>query len=93
MITTMYDDLAFPTAEEDKAKFQVVDDHGKTVTVPHPVTGLRVWNGKGYDVVEATLDGAPKTAEDTAKAWEELLVELGKKIGEETLAELRTASS
>jgi hypothetical protein len=54
----MYEPMIVPTAEADLPNWEVVDEKtGKKISVPHPVSGLRVWNcEKGeYDQVSAVL--------------------------------------
>jgi len=90
MITTLFDNQLLATPEEDKGQYEVTDDKGKTVTVPHPVTGLRVWNCAtgAYDAISPHLDGAPETPEDQAKAWSDIVSDLKTKLGEEALNDL-----
>jgi hypothetical protein len=80
LIFTMYDHLAFPNPPEQLANFQVKNDHGKLIDIPHPLTGLRAWNpkAKSYDAVDVRLIGAP-APENAEAVWNEILVELRQK--------------
>jgi len=80
LIFTMYDHLAFPNPPEAVANYQVKNDSGKLIDIPHPLTGLRAWNPqtKSYDAVDVRLVGAP-APEHAEAAWNEILVELRQK--------------
>merc|ERR1711959_386688 len=71
----VYDHLMFPTPEADKDAYEVKNEQGQTVNIPHPVHALRIWNTEtdSYDVVSAVLDGSP---EDPAAYWAALSKEL-----------------
>lgn len=38
LITTLYDHAIFPTAEADRAAYEVRNEKGKVVPIPHPVS-------------------------------------------------------
>ena len=40
LITTLYDHAIFPTAEADRAAYEVRNEKGKVVPIPHPVSFL-----------------------------------------------------
>lgn len=85
MISEMYDAGVFPTPEKHKAKFQVKDDrNGKLIELPHPVSGLRVWDAASqqYKAVETKLTGAPNPS-DAKKWWDDFMQELKAKHGAE----------
>ena len=91
IITNRYDSQLLKTfPAEDEAKYQVTDDNGKVVNLPHPVTGCRIWNaGTGsYDAVDPHLDGAPAPGADAEKAWGELLDMLKDQLGAEAVEAL-----
>jgi len=69
LVTTLFDHLAFPEPENLKDQYQVINDKGKVVNVPHPVKGLRNWdaNSKSYQPMQARLEGAP--AQEDEKAY------------------------
>jgi len=77
LITKLFDNVAFPMPEEEKADWQVKDEHGKTVQIPRPINALRIWNAKkrGYDMLSSRLGGAP-APQDEGKFWQALLQEL-----------------
>merc|ERR1712173_42363 len=76
LITTLYDKEAFPTEEKDKDKFQVKDEKGKMVDIPHPVYAMRIWDCEQRKYVEETprLDGAPQPDKEKS-FWEGLIAE------------------
>ncbi len=61
-----------------------MNDKGKTVYLPRPVSDLRVWNGekKAYDAMDPHLDGAP-SEKDADKFWKDWLEELRMTRGSE----------
>lgn len=82
----IYDKLAFPLPEADKADWQITDEKtGKLVDIPRPVFALRIWDPKAdcYADLSPLLAGAPKTDEELAEYWQTTLDELRKKNGEE----------
>jgi len=87
----LYDKDMFPTPAADKDKYEVLDDKtGKTVHIPHPVSGIRIWNSEtdSYDEVSPVLDGSP---EDPAAYWEKLGNELKEQWGDEEFADMTAA--
>jgi hypothetical protein len=80
LIFTMYDHIAFPNPPEAVANYQVKNDSGKLIDIPHPLSGLRAWNpaSKSYDAVDVRLVGAP-APENAEAVWNEILVELRQK--------------
>merc|ERR1719336_3157269 len=46
LITNMFDNVAFPSPEEEEKDWIVQDEHGKDHQIPRPVKALRVWNVK-----------------------------------------------
>ena len=70
--------LRFATPDEDKHKYEVKDDKGKlpvlrlsvkqcpagkTVDIPHPVSGLRVWNAEAGNYTEISpVLGEPESS-------------------------------
>lgn len=77
-VYNVYDHHMFPSSDEEKAQFEVVDENsGKTVVLPRPVSALRIWNveEQQYNVVDPTLDGAPPVEQRDAY-WKDLLKKL-----------------
>eukprot|EP00954_Amorphochlora_amoebiformis_P029795 1393677-Amorphochlora_amoeboformis.AAC.1 len=63
LVTDLFDHVAFPEATEgEKKKWQVKNEQGKIIHIPHPVYGLRIWNKSknAYDQVRTHMEGAPK---------------------------------
>jgi len=89
LITNMFDNVAFPSPEEEKKDWIVQDEHGKDHQIPRPVKALRVWNVKErcYKEVSAHLDGAP-TADEAPKYWEDMLHKFKMQRGEDYINEL-----
>eukprot|EP00486_Rosalina_sp_Unknown_P009229 CAMPEP_0201583864 /NCGR_PEP_ID=MMETSP0190_2-20130828/103694_1 /ASSEMBLY_ACC=CAM_ASM_000263 /TAXON_ID=37353 /ORGANISM="Rosalina sp." /LENGTH=264 /DNA_ID=CAMNT_0048026643 /DNA_START=18 /DNA_END=812 /DNA_ORIENTATION=+ len=89
LITNMFDNVAFPSPENEKADWIVKDDHGKDVTIPRPVKKLRAWNcnKRCYKDVQAHLDGAPKP-EDAEKYWNDMLNKFKDERGDEYINNL-----
>ena len=90
-VYTVYDHYMFPSSEQEQSRFQVTDDHGKTVILPRPVAALRIWSveKQAYEEVDPTLDGAPV---DREAYWKELVERLRKSFPEE-VAEMESSSS
>ncbi|GAB5369530.1 hypothetical protein AAMO2058_001412800 [Amorphochlora amoebiformis] len=93
LVTDLFDHVAFPEATEgEKKKWQVKNEQGKIIHIPHPVYGLRIWNKSknAYDQVRTHMEGAPKP-EDSKAYWEQLLNELrqtrGTKLIDDILAQ------
>lgn len=89
LITNMFDNVAFPSPENEKSDWIVKDDHGKDVQIPRPVKKLRVWNcnKRCYDDIEAHLDGAPKD-DDADKFWNDMLNKFKKQYGDQYINNL-----
>ncbi|CAD7940234.1 unnamed protein product [Amoebophrya sp. A25] len=90
LVTRIYDAHMFPTPEGLKGKYEVTDErNGKTLKLPHPVSGLRVWNAKSksYESINPRLEGAPSEAEEVAY-WTQLLEEFREKRGAEYIDQL-----
>lgn len=90
-LNKIYDKLAFPIPEEEKAQWSITDEKtGKSVDIPRPVHALRIWNAVSgeYDSVSPLLAGAPDTDEALAAYWLETLAELRKKNGDEYISRL-----
>merc|ERR1719158_184357 len=78
MISRLYDPQVFPTPESSKAKYQVTDERtGKLIELPHPVSGLRLWDARAqkYRSVETKLNNAPEE-KDKAAWWQNFMTEL-----------------
>jgi len=43
LINKMFDNFAFPSPDNEKHLYEVKDENGKTVVIPRPVHGLRIW--------------------------------------------------
>jgi len=85
IVTRLFDGHVFPTPESQKSLFQVIDEKsGKTIELPHPVAGLRVWNAASqcYDSIDPHLQGAPQEAEKDA-FWARLIQDLKVQLGDE----------
>mmetsp|Transcript_39167 Transcript_39167/g.62746 ORF Transcript_39167/g.62746 Transcript_39167/m.62746 type:complete len:236 (+) Transcript_39167:22-729(+) len=92
LVTSIFDHLAFPEpSEEEKKKWQVKNEAGKIIHIPHPVKALRIWNkSKGeYEAVRAHMEGAPEP-KDAEKYWQDMLNDLretrGTKLIDDVLA-------
>jgi hypothetical protein len=90
LITTLYDHAIFPTDEAHRAQYEVTNERGKKVPIPHPVCALRVWDCEAgaYRAIDPTVEGAPRDAAGAKKFWAELLAELTAKHGAEYMASL-----
>lgn len=78
VVTQLFDPHVFPTPESLKEQYQVQNEKtGETITVPHPVAALRVWNAQKqeYDAVDSHLEGAPPDEEKEAW-WATFLAEV-----------------
>merc|ERR1712032_1496755 len=75
MVNKVYDNIMFPTPEELKEQFMIVDN-GKKIFIPHPVQKLRVWRAKtqAYEDIDPLLEGAPDDSSAEA-SWNALLDE------------------
>lgn len=85
IVTRLFDGHVFPTPESQKALFQVIDEkNGKTIELPHPVAGLRVWNAATlcYDSIDPHLQGAPQEADKDA-FWAKMIQDLKVQLGDE----------
>lgn len=89
LINKMFDNIAFPSPENEKHLYEVKDDNGKTVTIPRPVHTLRIWNAskKTYDKVESHLEGAPIDNE-VQKYWNDMLKTFRQERGDEYIDKL-----
>jgi len=83
-VFNVFDHHMFPSPEEEKAKFEVTDDHGRKVVLPRPVTALRIWSTErqAYEEVDPTLEGAPKP-EERESYWTGMLQKLAENFPEE----------
>mmetsp|Transcript_14526 Transcript_14526/g.27537 ORF Transcript_14526/g.27537 Transcript_14526/m.27537 type:complete len:234 (-) Transcript_14526:115-816(-) len=93
LVTSIFDHVAFPEAtEEEKKAYQVKNENGKIIHIPHPVHALRVWNKSkgGYDSVVTHMEGAPEP-KDAKAYWEKMLGNLrqtrGAKLIDDILAQ------
>jgi len=89
IISELFDDQIFITPAKDVHNYEVEDENGKTVRVPHPVHALRVWDSssQGFKAVSAHLEGAPEKDEEE-KEWTKLLGVLNTEHGEEYIQSL-----
>ena len=92
LITNMFDHVAFPSPEHEEKERVVKDEHGRDVVIPRPVQALRVWNVKqrGYSLVIAHLDGAPKE-EEAEECWKGMVSKFKEERGEEYIDGLLSA--
>eukprot|EP00747_Dinoflagellata_sp_TGD_P167495 gnl/TRDRNA2_/TRDRNA2_192001_c0_seq1.p1 gnl/TRDRNA2_/TRDRNA2_192001_c0~~gnl/TRDRNA2_/TRDRNA2_192001_c0_seq1.p1 ORF type:complete len:243 (+),score=37.57 gnl/TRDRNA2_/TRDRNA2_192001_c0_seq1:131-859(+) len=93
VITRLFDTHVFPTPEDLKSLYQVTDEKsGKVITLPHPVSELRVWDPakQQYESISSHLDGAPADQEKSSW-WEKKLQGLKEQHGEEYMATLMKA--
>merc|ERR1712194_919947 len=75
LVAKLYDHMLFPTPEGLLDKYRVTDDrNGKALQIPHPVSGLRIWNPatSSYKTVDPRLPGAPSPGQEE-KYWEDTL--------------------
>mmetsp|Transcript_15095 Transcript_15095/g.32527 ORF Transcript_15095/g.32527 Transcript_15095/m.32527 type:complete len:247 (-) Transcript_15095:233-973(-) len=92
MISQFYDPQLFPTPDDMKSRYQVTDEKtGKLIQLPHPVSGLRVWNAatQSYKDIDTQLTGAP-TPQEAGKWWADFVEELKGKHGAEYIDSLIT---
>jgi len=89
LINRMFDHVAFPSPDNEKGDWEVKDDNGRTVIIPRPIHGLRIWNvnKRVYDVVSPLLPGSPSDGEKD-KYWNEMLAKFREQYGDEEIAEL-----
>eukprot|EP01061_Rhynchopus_euleeides_P025682 TRINITY_DN416_c0_g1_i1.p1 TRINITY_DN416_c0_g1~~TRINITY_DN416_c0_g1_i1.p1 ORF type:complete len:232 (+),score=99.67 TRINITY_DN416_c0_g1_i1:76-771(+) len=90
LVTKLYDTVALPTPESDKAAWIVTNEEtGKPIHVPHPVEEMRIWDATQgeYRTLSARLVGAPNE-EDEEKYWQDLLTEQREKHGSDVIQEL-----
>merc|ERR1712226_666493 len=95
IVTRMYDPHVFPTPENLKSSYQVVDEKtGKLLDLPHPVAKLRIWSAqKGtYEAIDTRLDNAPAETEQQ-KWWNNLLADFKLRHGEEYISSLLRSGS
>lgn len=79
-MTNVYDHMIFPYDPSEAPNWEV-DHNGKTVKLPRPIHGLRIWNPNQcvYDQISPVMAGAPSPAE-MPSAWSSLLVELSESL-------------
>jgi hypothetical protein len=84
IIYNVYDENIFPTPDEYKHLYTVINQHGKEISLPHPIFKMRTWNSetKSYDYRECRLKGAP-SEKDLKSAWEKILEELYEASGKD----------
>ncbi len=80
----------FPTPDALKSKYELLDERGKTVELPHQIARLRVWSAKmqAYVEADASLDGAPKDADACRVYWDAMLASLREARGSEYIDEI-----
>jgi len=90
VVTSVYDDIVFPTPEEYRHHFRVkCEKTGRMINIPHPVNALRVWNAKDlkYDEIDPALEGAPSEAEKETW-WADFINSLKEQRGDEYIEDL-----
>jgi len=89
VINRMFDHVAFPSPDHEKADWEVKDEKGKTVIIPRTIQGLRIWNvaKRAYDPVSPLLPGAPND-NDKEEYWKEMMVKFREQYGDEEIDEL-----
>ncbi len=93
LVTRLYDRMLFPTPDALKSKYEVLDEKsGKMLHLPHPVSGLRIWNAsqKSYERIDPRLGGAPKDGEEESY-WAKVLDEFREKQGKDYIDGLLNA--
>ncbi|EER20459.1 hypothetical protein Pmar_PMAR010201 [Perkinsus marinus ATCC 50983] len=91
LVTTVFDKHMFPTPEHLMDHYRVEDENtGKLIDLPHPVSGLRLWNAstRCYDSIDPHLAGAPRGEEEAKKVWEEMLDEFREQQGADYIDQL-----
>eukprot|EP00562_Extubocellulus_spinifer_P021836 CAMPEP_0178610962 /NCGR_PEP_ID=MMETSP0698-20121128/366_1 /TAXON_ID=265572 /ORGANISM="Extubocellulus spinifer, Strain CCMP396" /LENGTH=251 /DNA_ID=CAMNT_0020249577 /DNA_START=14 /DNA_END=769 /DNA_ORIENTATION=+ len=85
-VYNVFDHHMFPSAEEDKSRFEVTDDNGRKVILPRPVAALRIWDveKQAYEDVDPTLDGAPAVGPERETYWANMIEKLKENFPEET---------
>jgi len=89
-VTSLYDDIVFPTPEEYRHHFRVkCEKTGRIVNIPHPVAALRIWNANElkYDEIDPALEGAPSQA-DKETWWADFIKCLKEQRGHEYIKDL-----
>lgn len=83
-VYNVFDKHMFPSPEAEQGRFEVTNEHGKTLTLPRPVAELRIWNveAQEYEAVDPTLDGAPAVGERGAY-WAGMIEKLRENFPEE----------
>jgi hypothetical protein len=92
-VNRLYDKLGFPISESEQDNWKITDEKtGKQVDIPRPVHALRIWNSEAgeYTMVSPIMVGAPPDDEALAEYWQETLVELKTKHGEDYVNSLLT---
>ena len=95
VVSRLYDPHLFPTPEKAKASYQVTDEKtGKLITLPHPVTGLRIWNAEkqAYEQIDPLLTGAPTDA-DAPAYWVGMMQSFEDKHGADYIKSLLAGKS
>ncbi|ETO26154.1 hypothetical protein RFI_10983 [Reticulomyxa filosa] len=89
VINRMFDHVAFPSPDHEKADWEVKNDSGKIVIMPRPIQGLRQWNvsKRAYDQISPLLPGAP-TDSEKEEYWKAMLVKFKEQHGEQEIADL-----
>ncbi|KAF4746512.1 hypothetical protein FOZ63_017974, partial [Perkinsus olseni] len=91
LVTTVFDKHMFPTPEPLVDHYRVEDENtGKLIDLPHPVSGLRLWNAstRSYECIDPHLAGAPRGEEEAHKVWEGMLNEFRQQQGAEYINQL-----
>mmetsp|Transcript_8483 Transcript_8483/g.20438 ORF Transcript_8483/g.20438 Transcript_8483/m.20438 type:complete len:247 (+) Transcript_8483:130-870(+) len=81
LVTRLFDRMLFKTPAELADKYEVIDEKsGKKLYLPHPVSGLRIWDAgkKCYESINPRLAGAPKEEEEESY-WQEIVVAFKKR--------------
>lgn len=75
-LSNIYDTMIFCSPPMEQANWEE-EHNGKKVSIPRPVTALRVWNSatQSYDEISAHMPGAP-TPEEREAYWLSFLDEL-----------------
>jgi len=73
-----HEGFALRMPPEEVEHWQTLDDKGVVQDVPRPAHAVRVWNAEGrcYDDIDATLEGAPGTPEEADKWFVETIKKL-----------------
>jgi hypothetical protein len=82
LMDRMYDEPIFPTPEDEIEKYTVVDQNGKSHSIPHGVAAARTWDPQQgeYKQLDIHLPDVPTDEKGRADLWAQTLKEVSESL-------------